>query len=49
MGEIADAMLDGFVCHICGEVIDEDEPGYPRTCAACEEEEKLYANQNRMV
>lgn len=40
MGEMADAILDGDFCQVCGEVFDdiidgEDSPGYARTCAAC--------------
>lgn len=35
MGEIADAMVNGFLCEKCGAVIDYDEPGYPRTCGWC--------------
>lgn len=44
MGDIADAMLDGLLCQICGELIDGEEPGYPRTCPAClmdEEEDEI--------
>ena len=40
MGEIANAMLDGFLCHRCGEVIDDDEPGYSRICNACSDEDE---------
>ena len=39
MGEIADAMLSGLFCSVCGEYMDGDEPGYPRPCAGCEERE----------
>jgi len=35
MGDVADAILDGLFCQCCGELIDGDEPGYPRTCAGC--------------
>jgi hypothetical protein len=35
MGEIADDIIDGFYCQICGEVIDGEESGYPRSCAGC--------------
>lgn len=37
MGEIADMMLDGTMCQVCGEFMDlgEDPAGYPVTCAGC--------------
>ena len=36
MGEIADMMLEGFLCEGCGEWMGDDEgPGYARLCAAC--------------
>jgi len=37
MGEIADMMLDGTMCQVCGEWMNcgEDGPGYPLTCAGC--------------
>ena len=35
MGEIADAMLQGLFCQLCGELIDGFETGYPRTCVGC--------------
>lgn len=39
MGEISDMMLDGTLCEVCGEFIDDDEGGeFPRKCAACEAE-----------
>ncbi|MGL4695225.1 hypothetical protein [Enterococcus larvae] len=45
MGEIAEMVLDGTLCDVCGGVFDdivagEEEPGYPRTCEDCKEEEK---------
>lgn len=36
MGE-AEAILCGFHCQFCGESIDGEEPGYPRSCEDCEE------------
>lgn len=36
MGEIADAILDGDFCQICGEYIDDEGCGFPRTCDGCE-------------
>lgn len=38
MGDIADMMLDGLLCERCGELIDGEEPGYPRCCEDCEKE-----------
>ncbi len=35
MGEIADAMLEGLLCSVCGVYLDGEEPGYPRTCIGC--------------
>ncbi len=34
MGEIADAMLDGECCTICGMEFEEDY-GYPLACEGC--------------
>ena len=39
MGEIAEMMLDGTLCQICGSVIDGDTPGYPRYCEDCAKDE----------
>jgi len=44
MGDIADMILDGLVCQVCGELIDGDEPGYPRTC--CENDEDFVDNDS---
>ena len=38
MGDIADAMLDGTLCQMCGEYIGEDV-GYPMTCGGCAPDE----------
>lgn len=35
MGEIAEMMLDGTLCQVCGEFMGDDR-GFPRTCAGCE-------------
>ena len=35
MGEVAEMMLDGTLCQVCGGVIDGTTPGYPRTCEDC--------------
>lgn len=39
MGEIAEMMLDGTLCQVCGSVIDGDTPGYPRYCIDCAKDE----------
>jgi hypothetical protein len=39
MGEIADMMLDGTLCQVCGAYIGDAE-GYPRTCIGCREDEE---------
>jgi len=39
MGEIADMMLDGTLCQICGVLLDGDAKGYPVTCDGCKNEE----------
>ena len=39
MGEIAEMMLDGTLCQVCGGVIDGDTPGYPRYCKDCAKDE----------
>lgn len=35
MGEIADMMLDGTMCQVCGEFMG-DAVGYPVTCGGCQ-------------
>ena len=35
MGEIADMMLDGTLCSVCGVYIGEGDWGIPRTCGCC--------------
>lgn len=40
MGDISEMMLDGTLCQVCGELIEDMScPGYPRTCDSCKEEE----------
>ena len=34
MGEIADAILDGEFCQVCGEYLGEGD-GFPVTCEGC--------------
>jgi hypothetical protein len=35
MGEIAEMILEGILCQVCGEYIDDEPCGYPRTCEEC--------------
>lgn len=39
MGEIAEKILNGQLCEVCGAFVDGEEPGYPRKCEDCENEE----------
>jgi hypothetical protein len=43
MGEIAEMMLDGFMCEQCGEIIGDIETGegqgFPGLCAGCQAEQ----------
>jgi hypothetical protein len=39
MGEVAEDVLDGFICQYCLGFIDGKSPGYPRTCEDCKEDE----------
>lgn len=36
MGEIADAMIEGVLCQVCGEYLGEGD-GFPVTCPGCED------------
>lgn len=47
MGDIADAMLSGLFCQTCGEIIDDDEPGYPRSCGGCGGEVAVGSGKRR--
>ena len=33
MGEIADSMISGETCEMCGVWLDGESPGYPRYCS----------------
>jgi rRNA maturation endonuclease Nob1 len=41
MGDIAEMMVEGALCQVCGEFIG-DEVGYPRTCSGCQRIPELY-------
>ena len=34
MGDIAEAMIDGLMCQVCG-IFMHESVGYPRTCQDC--------------
>lgn len=40
MGDIADMVLDGFMCEVYGEIIDGEEPGFPRRCPSCQQDDE---------
>jgi hypothetical protein len=35
VGEIAEMILEGFLCEDCGSLVDGEEPGFPRKCEDC--------------
>jgi len=47
MGEVAELVLDGTLCQICGAIVyegnpnmasdDDISPGYPRSCVDCKD------------
>ncbi|MFP3390646.1 hypothetical protein [Brevibacillus sp. SIMBA_040] len=40
MGEVAEMILSGLLCQVCGTYMDDlQEPGHPRTCDDCKEEQ----------
>lgn len=41
MGEIADDMIDGACCAICGQYFEEEQ-GYPCACSDCFDEDCGY-------
>ncbi|KKK83057.1 hypothetical protein LCGC14_2797180 [marine sediment metagenome] len=41
MGEIADDIIDGLCCAICG-VYFEEEHGYPVACSECKDDDCSY-------
>lgn len=42
-----DYVADGLCCNVCGAYIDGEEPGYPRTCDGCLEDEKEEKERQR--
>lgn len=47
MGEIAEMILDGFLCDKCGGVVDDKETGYPRSCDDCKPKKKKKKKQSQ--
>jgi hypothetical protein len=48
MGEIAEMIIDGILCQLCGTAMGYDEaPGYPRTCDDCEQQEIRRLRRSR--
>lgn len=39
MGDIADMMLEGDMCQLCGVILSGE--GYPQVCPACQESENV--------
>lgn len=35
MGDVADMMLDGTLCEVCGVHLVQQPPGHPRRCSSC--------------
>jgi len=33
---IADDIINGLFCELCGVIVDGTEPGYPRKCSNCD-------------
>lgn len=46
MGEIADMMLEGDLCTICGVVLEDGLP-HPHPCPACENIERLGLKEKK--
>lgn len=39
MGEVAELVIMGVLCHQCGMMVDGEAVGYPRLCEDCNDEE----------
>jgi hypothetical protein len=51
MGSMADDIIDGVFCDICGEYIGEPV-GYPRTCSGCQvenDEERDFDTKDDLI
>ena len=47
MGDIADMMLDGTLCQLCGVYLDGEGNGCPTYCAGCEKEMYVERKERR--
>lgn len=41
MGDIADSIINGDFCEVCGEYLGSEGGGFPRTCEGCLQEEQI--------
>jgi len=46
MGEIAEMILDGMLCELCGVYMHGDPPGHPRQCKKCKTNTMSKPNRN---
>lgn len=49
MGEIAEAMINGDDCQVCGVPFDDEGSGFPRTCASCSDDDDDLASDYRAM
>jgi hypothetical protein len=40
MGEMADYLINGDDCEVCGMPFPDPGEGYPRTCEGCKQEQR---------
>jgi hypothetical protein len=38
LADIAEMIMEGLLCEVCGGIVDEESTGYPRSCEDCENE-----------
>lgn len=49
MGQITELVLDGVLCQVCGVAMDEEVPGFPRSCPDCVEVNHGQSKDNRAL
>ena len=49
MGEIADMMINGELCCLCGVHLDDDGNGYPVVCRSCWDDLKPKDRKNYQI
>lgn len=49
MGDIADGMLSGVLCQVCGEYLGGEGDGFPVTCGGCRDQDERDATETRML